>query len=251
MQILPEIAFWVYKRLSFPGFVHATHGITRGMSNSKRARADSESDLCMCALRTVGIARAADVDDSVVTPVLEEIRRMCVSGLSLQKFGTPLYISVSDVVEWSANGHMSTPENIQEVFGRSLVWTGLEDSAMVLAYADLHVMAQTVSGLMRGCIFSGDVDVSINRGEARMLGGRKKIGSILAFVRGACNMKLSRVITCDDGSKVDEISFALLPADEKEFFLGIKVPFFCFHNLCVDTEKTIIEANWDGFGDAP
>jgi len=217
------------------------------MSNSKRARANGDSDVRISALRTAGIARPVDVDDSVVTPVLEEIRRMCVSGLSIQKLGTALCISVADIVQWSANGHIFTPDNIQKVFGRTLVWTGLEDSAMVLAHADLHVIAQTV----RGCIFSGDIDLSINRGEARMLDGRKRICSILAFVRGDCNMKLSRAITCDDGSKVDEISFALLPAEEKEFFLSIKVPIFCFHNLCVDTEKNIVEANWDGFGSAP
>ena len=221
------------------------------MSNSKRARGNGGSDVRMPGLYTVGVARPMDVDERVITPVLEEIRRMCVFGLSIQRMGTPVYISVADIVEWSKKGHISTPDTLLEVCGRTLLWTGLEDCDMILGRADLHVMAQTVSALMRGCNFSGDVDLSINRSEARLMNGRKKIGSILAFMRGDCNMKLSRVVTCDDGSKVDEISFALLPADEKEFFLSIKVPFFCFHKLCVDTEKQIVQANWDGFGDAP
>jgi len=238
-------SFCVYKRTAFPTFAPTTHSIVHGVSHSKRVRFDSDERISV--VRTAGIVRPVDVDGTVVTHVLEELERMCVSGLSIQKSREAVWITVADVVQWSANGQTHT----QEFFGRSLLWTGLEDSYIVLSHADLHVMAQTISGLMRGCIFSDDVDLSINRHEARMLGGRKKIGSNLAFVRGDCNMKLGKVITCEDGSKVDEISFALLLADEKDFFLTIKLPFFCFYNLCVNTEKTIIEANWDGFGSAP
>jgi len=249
MHLAPEIALVSIKGQLFQHLPPPPRGTARGMSNSKRARFDSVERLY--AVRTVGIVRPVDVGGTVVTQVLEELKRMCVSGLSIQKSGEAVYITVADVVQWSTKGQSHTPDNLQELFGRSLVLTGLEDIDVVLPYADRHVMAQTVSGLMRGCLFSGDVDLSINRHEARMLGGRKRIGSILAFVRGHCNMKLGNVITCEDGSKVDEISFALLPEDEKDFFLTIKVPFFCFYNLCVDTEKTIIEANWDGFGSAP
>jgi len=215
------------------------------MPLSKRARGEDR------AAAHCGVARAVDVECSGATPVLEELRRMCVSGMSIQKTGHALWMTVLDVVQWSVKGHTHTPDEMQEHFGRTLVWTGLEDADMVFSRGDLHVMAATVSGLMRGCIFSGDVDLSINRGEARLLGSWKKITSILAFVRGDCNMKLGRVVTCDDGSQVDEISFALLPEDEKEFFFSIRLPFYCFYNLCPDTEQRIMCANWDGFGIAP
>ena len=236
--------------MSFKGqhnFTFAAHG----MALSKRARGETGDYIAQSHRAAAGLVRAVDVDCSSVTPVLEELRRMCVSGMSIQKTGYAFWTTVLDVVQWSVKGKTHTPDEIQEHFGRTLVLTGLEDNDMVFSQADLHVMAHTVSGLMRGCIFSGDVDLSINRGEARLLGSWKKITSILAFVRGDCNMKLGKVITCDDGSKVNEISFALLPDDEKEFFYSIRLPFYCFYNLCPDTEQHIMCANWDGFGLSP
>ena len=219
------------------------------MSILKRPR--DNNDRAMCPPCSVGQVRACDVDCSVVTPVFEELRRMCISGLSIQKTGYALRLSVADVVLWITKGHTHTPDEMEEFFGHTLMLTGLEDSDLELSRDDLQLMAQTVCGLMRGCIFSGDVDLSINRAEARLLGSRKKLGSILAFVRGDCNMKLGKVVTCGDGNKVDEISFSLLPQDEKDFFLSIQLEFFCFYNLCADTENTVIKANWDGFGCPP
>jgi hypothetical protein len=221
------------------------------MALLKRARGDSGEFISQSHRPAAGLVRGVDVDCSGVTPVLEELRRMCVSGMSFQKTGYALWMTVDDVLQWIANGHTHTPEDIQKHFGRTLVLTGLEQDNMNFSQADFDVMAHTVSALMRGCLFLGDVDLSINRGEARLLGSRKRITSILAFIRGDCNMKLGRVITCDDGSKVDEISFALLPDDETEFFMSIRLPFYCFYNLCPETEQNIIRANWDGFGLSP
>ena len=153
-----------YKRIAFATSTDTIHAAAHGMPLSKRARGGSGEHI---ALSHCGVARAVDVDCSGVTPVLEELRRMCVSGMSIQKTGHALWMTVLDVVQWSVKGHTHTPDEMQEHFGRTLVLTGLEDTDMVFSRADLHVMAQTVSGLMRGCIFSGDVDLSINRVPTR------------------------------------------------------------------------------------
>jgi hypothetical protein len=132
-----------------------------------------------------------------------------------------------------------------------MLWIGLESTEMVLSQSDKNSMAIMVSAIMQGCDCSLDVDLSMNRGEARMMRGRKKISSLLAFVRGDCNMKLNQVITCHDGVQVDQISYNMLPVEEKFHLHQMKIPFFLFDNLSDENERMIVAANWDGFGDAP
>jgi len=95
------------------------------------------------------------------------------------------------------------------------------------------------------------VDLSIQQGELRMMCGRKKIGSIVAFLQGKCNMKLSQTITCEDGTQLDEISWAMLPVEQKRHFASLCVSIFLFNRLTLENEATIVAANWDGFFDSP
>jgi len=206
--------------------------------SAKRARNDKKgSEL-----------RLEHVMDGVPSVVHDELRRMCVSRFAIQTSGWSCFVTAGDINTWYTDGPAGTPRVIDGYCDRQLLWTGLERTDMVFCRADKNIMSGIISAMMQGCHFCGDVDLSINRGEARMLGGLKTITSVLAFVRGDCNMKFNNAITCRDGIVVDEISYEMLPIDEKRHFLGLEVPFFLFDRLTVENEAMIRNANWDGFG---
>jgi len=209
----------------------------------KRARNDRPA--------TVGLVRKIDVMDGVATPVHDELRRMIVSKYAIQKSGWVCDVTIGELTDWISEGPESTPKIILEYCERPMTWTGLEQTNQILSQDDKRVMSKVISSLMQGCNFSGDVDLSIQQGEARMMGGRKKIGSIVAFVHGKCNMKLGQTITCEDGMQVNEISWEMLPTEQKRHFASLCVPLFLFDRLTLENEATIVAANWDGFFDAP
>ena len=209
----------------------------------KRARNDPSA--------LVGLVRKIDVIGGVASPVHDELRRMMVSKYALQKSGWVCDITISEIIEWILDGPESTPKIILDYCERPMTWTGLEQTNEILSPDDKRVMSNVISSLMQGSYFSGDVDLSIQQGELRMMTGRKKIGSIVAFLHGKCNMTLSQTITCEDGTLVDEISWAMLPTEQKRHFTSLSVSIFLFHRLTVENEATIVAANWDGFFDAP
>jgi len=209
----------------------------------KRARIDLTG--------AVGLVRSIDVIEGQASRVHEELRRMIVSKYAIQTSGWVCDLTINEIVSWASDGPDCTPDIILKYCEGPMLLTGLENIKVALNEADKLVMSNMISALMQGFDFTGDVDLSINQGQVRMMGGRKKISSILAFVYGKCNMKLGRTITCDDGTQVDEISWAMLPAEQLRHFASIKVPFFLFNRLTVENEKTIVAANWDGFFEKP